>query len=176
MERAARGDERLREGGEVLHVRSKNDRAIGHDGFDRVLSAARGQALADEDDRGDGIPIAQFAGRIEEETVGRGGSRDSLRRTEDMPRSRNWATISRVRSTWRGAITRKRKGIPAQFQENLRQDLFFARVCAAPEQDRAIRINSQGVQNRAWNLGPQRDIVRVEFDTADPPDAVAAYA
>ena len=60
----------------------KIDRTIGDDRFDRVLSAARGQAFADKDDRRDRIPVAQFARRIEKETVDCGSGSASLRRTD----------------------------------------------------------------------------------------------
>ena len=114
--------------GEVLHVRTEYDRAIGDDRFHWILSAARGQAFAHEDDRRNRIPVPQFARRIDEQTVGGDDSATlQLRRTDRIPRARSWSAIIRVRSTWRGAMMRKSAG-------NSRRNCWkiFARISSSP--------------------------------------------
>ena len=61
----------LSERGEILHVRTKKNGFASEDWFDRILSAARRQALADKYYGGGGVPMLQFAGGIEEKAIGR---------------------------------------------------------------------------------------------------------
>src|SRR6202030_469740 len=64
-------DERLGERGKIFHVRTEENGFAGQDRLDRVLSAVRGETLPDKHNRGDGVPMLELAGGIEEETVGR---------------------------------------------------------------------------------------------------------
>ena len=57
------------DGGEVFHVRAEDDGAAGEHGFDGVLAAGGGEAFADEDDGGEGVPVAEFAGGIDKQRV-----------------------------------------------------------------------------------------------------------
>ena len=61
------------DGGEVFHVRAEDDGPAGEHGLDGVLTAGGGEAFADENDGGEGVPVAEFAGGIDEEGV-RGGA------------------------------------------------------------------------------------------------------
>ena len=58
------------DGGKVFHVRAEDDGLAGEDGLDGVLAAGGGEAFADEDDGGEGVPVAEFAGGIDEQGVG----------------------------------------------------------------------------------------------------------
>ena len=65
------GREPLADNGlEVLHVRPEDDRLASHDGFNGVLAARGSQALTDEDDGGEVVPVAQFTGSVDEQNVG----------------------------------------------------------------------------------------------------------
>ena len=49
----------------VFHVRTEEYRFSGQDRFDGVLATARGQAFADENNCGQGIPTPELAGFIQ---------------------------------------------------------------------------------------------------------------
>ena len=68
---AFRDQQRTAERGKILHVRAEDDRFVREDRFDRILSADRRQALAHENNRGDGEPETQFAGRIQQKAIDR---------------------------------------------------------------------------------------------------------
>jgi len=57
------------DGGKVVHVRAEDDGLAGEDGFDRVLATSGGEAFADEDDGGDRVPVAEFAGGIDQQEL-----------------------------------------------------------------------------------------------------------
>jgi hypothetical protein len=53
-------------------MRAEDHGSSGQHGLDRVLSAAPDQTFADKHDVGAGIPIAQFARRVDEQDIRRG--------------------------------------------------------------------------------------------------------
>ena len=61
------------DGGEVLHLGAEEDGFPGEGWFHGILATGSGEAFPDEDDGGEGIPGAEFAGGIDEEGIGSGG-------------------------------------------------------------------------------------------------------
>jgi len=165
------------QGGEILHVRAEDNRAIRDDGLDRVLATVGRQAFADEDDGGDGVPVAQFAGGIEQKTVDGGGSAGfTSSRQGDAEGAQLPGDFSRALDVARRDEEEEIREFVAQLAINFREDFFFDRVRAAAEQYRASRINPQCPEDGAGNVWAERDIVRIELDAADPPEASAVHA
>ena len=77
------GEERLGDLGEVLHVRTEDDRLPEERRLEDVVSAGRHEAAADEHRRGDLIELRQLADRVEHDRIGARLGVDRQRRAAD---------------------------------------------------------------------------------------------
>ena len=62
-------DQRVGERREIFHVRSEKNRFARENRLDRILPAARREAFADKNNRGDGVPMLKLASGIEKKTI-----------------------------------------------------------------------------------------------------------
>ena len=65
--------ERARERKKILHVRAEDDWFAGEDRFHRILTSMCGETFSHEHDGRDGVPVSEFAGCVQENTIRRGG-------------------------------------------------------------------------------------------------------
>ncbi len=137
--------ERPRESCEVLHVRAEDDRLAGEDRLDRILAAVRGEALANKDDRRDRIPMAQFAGGIEDEYIKwtlvrlRGGASPRDVQTERNQRARDLVGAFHVS---RRNDQQQVGHVLSHLDECARENFLFAGMRAATEQNRPGSIDA----------------------------------
>ena len=64
-------DKSLRQRGKIFHVRTEENGFARKDWLDWILPAARGETLADKNNRRDRIPILQLTRAVEKQTIGR---------------------------------------------------------------------------------------------------------
>ena len=115
------------------------------DRLDRILAAVRGQTLADEDNRGDCVPISQLAGGVENEQSGvvtrtqftfaakRHLQRRALKMLPNFPRPLHVARRD----------DQRKRGKSSADLERSRRGFFFARMRASAEKNRAVGDRSR---------------------------------
>ena len=73
LDEGSGGKQLRRQFRKIFHVWTHDDRDASGEGFRRVLTAFRAQGFTDKDQRGNSVPIAEFAGGVEEEQIRRRG-------------------------------------------------------------------------------------------------------
>ncbi len=178
MKGAAGRNQGAGEVGEIFHVRPEDDRTPGHDRLDRILTAARGQAFAHENNRRGRVPIAQFPGGIEEQAVrgyraiGRNAPATRFEAKCAQTGGNLWHPLDVTRRNQEKKIGK----IAPQLEKNAAQDFLLSRVGAAGEQDRPTRINAKGLEDGLRDLGVRRDVFGIVFDASDRINALRSRA
>ena len=170
------------DGGEVLHLGAEEDGFPGEGWFDGILATGSSEAFPDEDDGGEGIPGAEFAGGIDEEGIGNGGGgleERELGAADEV----DWEVGEFFEEVW-GSLgvawdeDEEEGGVEgAELEEDLGEDEFFAWESASREEDWGILGEVEGVEevlaegDRGWGRG-----WGVEFGVACEVDAVGGDA
>jgi len=168
---------RIRQDGEVLHVRAKQNRFPRENCLGRILPPAREQAFSDEGESGHAVPIAQFTGGIEnqtfEERIGnrRLTSQGHLK-TAFLQHAQDFG--GPLGMAW-GHHEKKIDKLPAQSAKDFGQDFFFARVGAAAKNYRAI-LQTKARENALRRRQIDVSIFRIVFDAADVLDSIRLNA
>lgn len=170
------------DGGEVLHLGAEEDGFPCEGWFDGILATGSSEAFPDEDDGGEGIPGAEFAGGIDEEGIGNGGGGLEERELgasdevdwemgeifEDLGCSFG---VARDEDEEEGGVA------GAELEEDLGEDEFFAWESASREEDWGMGRKVEGVEkvlaegDGGWGRG-----WGVEFGVACEVDAMGGDA
>ena len=141
---------------EVFHMRAEQDRLAEDRRLRGILPPAGRKAFADEDERREVIPIAEFAGRIDQEHVARLGRGDRQRRAADDAQIEG----RKLAEDFGNALDMPRRYDedqlrmrPAQFEESGGEDLFFSREGASGDEDRGGRADAQWDDERTKFFG-----------------------
>jgi hypothetical protein len=169
-------EQRLGERGEIFHVRAEENGFAGKNGFNRILPAARGQALADKHDRRNGVPVLKLTGRIEKQACWRRGTSAARFAAQTNVEAEPFQPSPNFPGAFHmpgGDNQNESREIHSKALKNFAENFLFARMGASAEQNRAITIDSEAAKNFERQFRVQPDVRWIVLDAADMVNAIA---
>ena len=170
---------------EILHVRPEEHRRASGDRLRRILATHCAQTFPDENQRGQRVPVTEFAGRVEQQHVRRRSGRIRRGRPQRHPQTQFLQVRAHPGSAFHVARSDDQEQVRergAEMPIHLAENSFLTRVGATRQENRSSGRDAQ-CRQQAAGIGSRENIrvvacggSIVEFDAAGAVDTVIWYA